>query len=87
MTRIISLNRHMRYLFFIPFIAYAAIQEEGGRVQTSNPYLMNQGRFEKEILGGIPLGDDFAKVTLPNREDQRWLIFISAPWCEHCKRL
>ena len=77
----------MRYLFFIPFVAFTATQEGAGSVQTTNPYLMNQARFENEVLGGNPIGDDFSKVTLPKREDQRWLIFISAPWCEHCKRL
>ncbi len=55
--------------FIAPLIAYAASQEGGGSVQKTNPYQMNQSLFEKEVLGGIPLGDDLSKVTLPHRED------------------
>jgi len=55
--------------------------------EVDNPLLMDQNRFEKEVLGGASIDD--AHKPRKDREGKYpvWLLYFSAPWCANCRRI
>ena len=52
-----------------------------------NTLLMDESRFEKEVLGGTAKLDDVSNLNkVPGNKNNLWLLYFSAPWCRHCKR-